>query len=1772
MFPTGATDMLTARVQQVWAPSAEYPDALPDSDPSFVLDPSRFQITDPAFYESMLQYGGILINGGLHIPSLLADPFAKIDEIRDEWPDDPMADPLEFVDWLFNELGETEELLRLQMFVPSLSEVLSFNFDDIDGTSDIVAFAGNASRDTVEEILSAAFFDGAFDGKILGMELANWRVRADANGVRFIGGVPWLADLRVEFELRANRQVTRTLEVVDGAGSQLNDLDGFDFDSTTIDPVTLAVPFPAIGAEVSLDSERTGDRPGLKEILAHLGIDVDATVFSIPASGSAAFRAYTPGFDVSADQTGQPLDPLKTFGGVQIEAELGIQGLVDSTGFSFALSPPSGSGVVPDFAATAWVDNLILGGVTIHNADLAIVKDGDALRLEVSGEANIFGKQVTVYGLLDTEDLTGRLELTFGDGEAPGPDVGDFDFQGSFNLVVFRDGQDRLQSQIEFQGTLLLPAWMAELAPDQPTQGGRPAATATASMSTLGEMDVQISLERFVLPGPIAIVGTDYPDGPDNDGTFRLRRYMNVNQFITQLQVDGMILLGQDSGIPLLAISGYFTDYGFGNLAVSFGDAQAGQGLNLGGFVVAGGASVTYDARTSPRTFEMQVDGLLSVPNPFSSTPLLDRVRVAGAMDEHGIERLGVSANQMNLGSLSITEAAIALERTAGGPDPAYELTVAGRSSNPPFWSDVTINGGFNSLGFGYLTLGAETMNLAWVRLTQATFGITVDAVGLTMNATGKLAIFGQLFTVSQATFTVPAMTGEVTVEVGPDQPLNGLGRFELEGTLRVAADRQVIDLGTSPVTGERMTSFGPMTLAVDFDGQLVLPDWLSYFAGEDPNSRPGVHALGGLSSSGGFNLKVELQNFAFGPGRAVKIHGSHPAEPASFYLRRSSTSGATRLRIDGVLNLGPGAGMDVMGVHGYLSSTGAGSLAVSFNSNVLRLASGLNSGWFTATASARLSFDFSNILDPEFNLTVTGSMDIGPSANPIINDATVTGRITETGVQYLELGVSSVSLVPIAFHAQGLTVRVQRLGQAHQYELYMAGQLSMPNLFDQVGFQAHLDTRGYGSFGLNATNLTLVPGLVVLRDGQFSIVHNTSGLRLDIHADLDMARIGGVADLEVDGDLTVPRLAPSHYIFGREDRGMSGSLTVTLAQGSGAFTIGAFSVSGPFRLAFGSGVISFAVDNGTLSLPGIATLIRVNGSLRSDGTGTLTVNANQVSSTDPTDRLRLIRANSPFQLLGEFTLIRARQGLFIVTRFQAANATFRWGGLVDLNVDLLSIASNGDIDVQMNGSRIDFLNGGILDQRMYLLVGQFHLKVRPAQGIFDLMLRDPELNVPFIAAGTGRRIDMPDVTVNMNLGGNFSFNLLSLQNLNLLDFTDNGADDGLVRINGTLNLQRTNGVVTLRVTGAPQLTYSTLVAVVSTAATISPPDDDGMTQAAATLATTKAIILQPVETAFGGGFELAGQVQMASLTAEFAFTNFLRADTTEVDETKPFMYIAGMLETQVDAFSISSNGAMDIDVDVPQFGPDSLHIADASLEAKTVRTGSGGASFYFNVNAGNLHLFGGDPINLPIMSFNSGHLASHNNGFACRLLNRTLRLPNLFSVTTGTWDLSYGAGVMSLALATGTPGISVFGSSVTLQEFYTDSTAAFSAEIRGALTLGGRTLVSATYGLSFTNGWLTTTGSADYRLGSFTVGLTGWAEKSETEFNYSFTGSASATARTPLTGIRVGSGTVSVTISSGGYSARFSGEILGVGVNANVDSSGQIHVSIGGYDLFKIG
>lgn len=510
-FPAGATDLLTARIQKVYL------------DPDAELNPDQFQITDKQYYRDMLRYGGILLNGGLQTPALISDPLSVLDNLLNL--PDPLQNPFGYVDALFSALGEVEEQTKLQMFFPSFLHLLELNFDTFNveqpgdeppvGELPIprVALRSDVTQAEIDELLDAFFIDGVFTPKILGIEVADGRLRGDRYGLSITGSIPWLAGLEAQLDLRAIDTVQagtgpvsvgRVLNVMGPGNDLLAGLDGFDFSDQPLPELSLDVPFPAIGAVVSIDTERT-ELGGLSEwerVLDGFGLKIGR--FTVPdVNATAEFRAYSPGFDV--DELLEPApDLLKVYGGLELNGALAISGLIDQAAFSFAMTPPAEGQLLPYFTATASVNGLAIPQlkwnsagtplVTLDDFDVAIERSAAGLTLALDGDLTLLGFAMSVDGALTITDagVFGSIPVSFyGDlGAGRG-----FSLTGNVSLEVNTTGTQQgtipAGGRIVVDGTLAVGGLSVDglFAIEVSGAGLRVLADATLGLGPLGSID-----------------------------------------------------------------------------------------------------------------------------------------------------------------------------------------------------------------------------------------------------------------------------------------------------------------------------------------------------------------------------------------------------------------------------------------------------------------------------------------------------------------------------------------------------------------------------------------------------------------------------------------------------------------------------------------------------------------------------------------------------------------------------------------------------------------------------------------------------------------------------------------------------------------------------------------------------------------------------------------------------------------------------------------------------------------------------------------------------------------------------------------------------------------------------------------------------------------------------------------------------------------------------------------------------------------------------------
>lgn len=725
-FPAGATDLLTARIQKVYL------------DPDAPLNPDQFQITERQYYDAMLQYGGILLNGGLQTPALVSDPLSVLDSLLNL--PDPLQNPFGYVDALFNALGEVEEQTKLQMFFPSFLHLLEFNFDTFNveqpgdepplGELPIprVALRPDVTQEELDELLDAFFIDGVFAPKILGIELADGRLRGDRYGLSITGSIPWLAGLQAQLDLRAVDAVQtgtgpvsvgRLLDVLGPGNNLLAGLDGFDFSDQPLPELSLDVPFPAIGATISIDTERTqvGGLSEWERVLDGLGLKIGK--FTVPdVNATAAFRAYSPGYDVDELLEPEP-DLLKVFGGLELNGELAIPGLIEQAAFSFAMTPPAEGQSVPYFTATASVDELSIGQlqwnaggtplVTLDDFDLAIERSAAGLTLGLDGDLTLLGFAMSVDGALTITDagLYGSIPVSFNGDLGTGRG---FSLTGNVVLEVNTTGVQQgaipVGGRVVVDGVLTVGQFSLDgtFAIQVNGSGLRVLADATLGLGPLGSVDA----DGYLQIGNVGIAAAFQLEGGAQasfngtgfslDGTFALQ--INTTPQTVAVQFPGQSVLFIPGG-PYVRASITNATLDLFNLPILSADGAtfsitadaSGYDLNVGGSFTFLGNSLNV------------TNGHLNIEQAGASRRLTGNLTLTRPGGTFGIGGFNIGIGTSTLGlSVTTTKAEVSLSGSLSVPGVAFALLgVSGALATDGTGSLRVNNAGveLNSYGIG---------------------------------------------------------------------------------------------------------------------------------------------------------------------------------------------------------------------------------------------------------------------------------------------------------------------------------------------------------------------------------------------------------------------------------------------------------------------------------------------------------------------------------------------------------------------------------------------------------------------------------------------------------------------------------------------------------------------------------------------------------------------------------------------------------------------------------------------------------------------------------------------------------------------------------------------------------------------------------------------------------------------------------------------------------------------------------------------------------------
>ncbi len=527
-----------------------------------------------------------------------------------------------------------------------------------------------------------------------------------------------------------------------------------------------------------------------------------------------------------------------------------------------------------------------------------------------------------------------------------------------------------------------------------------------------------------------------------------------------------------------------------------------------------------------------------------------------------------------------------------------FEITVFPPPGVDPFQGDVLPD-------FVARASVSELLPLAGITIRQASVEVRrVDGV-TSVHIDGEADVAGGTVTVSAQ--LASDLTGIIDLSTG-DGPLT-VGGFTIIADSRLELSRRA---ATFP-------------LLVEFRSDLVvtLPPWLSELIGTTQ-----VEAEGGVASDGSFDLQLVVDELTI-PGTGLMIVGATAGQDPTLRFARS---GATaELEIAG--RLSGATGLPLLVVDGKLSTTGDGSLDVSFPGGGLTLAP------FAITGGASIERQGST-----WSVDVAGTISLGA----VLTNAAVSGSIDQNGIQQLTVGVTSFVAGPLSI--SNADVRLERVGTA--YQLDMSGRATIPQVGSNLLFTGQIQPNGDVRVSLDAAT-RLFRG-IVYSNATFTF-DRTAATDTTTMTLTGSATLAGNA-VTVDGSLT------------RVGTAWTGELGITAP----TFSLGGAAVGGTLTLQFLTNQVRISID-GTMSIPGLVTDTTATGTVSTGGFGELTLAVTQ---------LRPGGTNSPFLFSGTFRFQRT-SGFAGVTRFTSSNASLTWeGGGTTFSLPSFSIATNGAMSV----------------------------------------------------------------------------------------------------------------------------------------------------------------------------------------------------------------------------------------------------------------------------------------------------------------------------------------------------------------------------------------------------------------------------------------------------------------------------------------------------------
>lgn len=742
--------------------------------------PDLIPIDKQERYNNLVANGGVLLTSQLFAPALLLDPAGVIQgAVADGLftaPTDPTKLPT-YIDNLKNRLLADKEFARMQLYVPGFASILNIRTDQ-----GFAAFALKAGAQT-QALMNTAYMSGFMQAQLLSISVGRASIDVSAaNGLQADLVVPWLG-LHTGLSV-AKRNINFNSLLQNIAASV-----GVTVNLTQPSVPMVTVPIPTGAVTFALNSDTVAS-------MLSSTFGLPSALFGQANAAQVQLSFYSPAFGDPADGT-VPL--VQRNGGVQFDASLNIQNLVNNAQFHFEAPLFSGN-VLPNFKASATVSQLAIPGLqnssllSLTNFQVGLVKDQTGLSASLAGHVGLFSVDMTAAGTMRFVNGTvfGAFQVDAGTNKDFGSALG-FKLNGNLLLMVNSGTTDQMATLPNGQTRTVPPGARLRVENGTLVVGG---------FTLTGNFDLQVSGTGLSVTADatVQLFGLTTLSAK---GTLQVLTINNVTGLVVDvaLAAAGSAAVPSGTAAPSLAVPGpgFQLTAGLVFQANTFGSQQPG----LRGNQIPGGTTRihgtgslqlassfaltgTFDVSVSGTGFNIDTDASMVLFNTFAPINVLSSVTVSAA------GRLQIKTINGVLGLVVDVALGAAGAAAVAPTSPAPTLTVAPQgvgfalnaglvlqvnsfgSQQPGLRGNQIPANTFRVHGAGNLQLkdgGTDSFGLAGSFDVTVTGAGSIGGFGYTITADATVNLFGTTLS-ADGTLTIATLNSIIMLPIGPNGSL----------------------------------------------------------------------------------------------------------------------------------------------------------------------------------------------------------------------------------------------------------------------------------------------------------------------------------------------------------------------------------------------------------------------------------------------------------------------------------------------------------------------------------------------------------------------------------------------------------------------------------------------------------------------------------------------------------------------------------------------------------------------------------------------------------------------------------------------------------------------------------------------------------------------------------------------------------------------------------------------------------------------------------------